>query len=412
MQILYHRCCGMDVHKKTVVACLLISDPAAPSHREVRTFGTTTSEILALGDWLREAGCIHIALESTGVYWKPIYNLLEAEFTLFLVNATHVRNVPGRKTDVKDAEWLADLLRHGLLRPSFVPPVPQRALRELTRYRATLIQDRARCANRVQKVLEDTNIKLASVVSDIQGVSARAMLSSLLAGETDPALLADLARGRLREKRAQLLPALEGHVRDHHRFLLTALLAQIDYLDEAIETVNTEIAMRMEVTEEAIARLDDIPGVSRRVAEVVLAEIGPDVTRFPTAAQLASWVGLCPGNHQSAGKRYSGRTQHGNVWLRQALIEAAHGAARSKRTYLQAQYYRLAARRGRKRAIVAVAHSLVVIIYQMLKRGTTYQDLGSTYFEQRDRQAVTRRAVSRLERLGYQVALTEPTSSA
>jgi len=412
MQILYHRCCGMDVHKKTVVACLLISDPAAPSHREVRTFGTTTSEILALGDWLREAGCIHIALESTGVYWKPIYNLLEAEFTLFLVNATHVRNVPGRKTDVKDAEWLADLLRHGLLRPSFVPPVPQRALRELTRYRATLIQDRARCANRVQKVLEDTNIKLASVVSDIQGVSARAMLSALLAGETDPALLADLARGRLREKRAQLLPALEGHVRDHHRFLLTALLAQIDYLDEAIETVNTEIAMRMEVTEEAIARLDDIPGVSRRVAEVVLAEIGPDVTRFPTAAQLASWVGLCPGNHQSAGKRYSGRTQHGNVWLRQALIEAAHGAARSKRTYLQAQYYRLAARRGRKRAIVAVAHSLVVIIYQMLKRGTTYQDLGSTYFEQRDRQAVTRRAVSRLERLGYQVALTEPTSSA
>lgn len=412
MNILYPRCCGMDVHKKTVVACLMITDSTGRATKEVRTFGTTTAEILALGDWLREADCTHIAMESTGVYWKPIYNLLEAEFTLLLVNATHVRNVPGRKTDVKDSEWLADLLRHGLLRPSFVPPIPQRALRELTRYRATLIHDRARCANRVQKVLEDTNIKLASVVSDIQGVSARAMLRAILAGETNPATLADLARGRLREKRDQLLPALEGHVRDHHRFLLTALLAQIDYLDEAVETVGAEIAARMAITEEAIARLDDIPGVSRRVAEVVLAEIGSDVTRFPTAAQLASWVGVCPGNHQSAGKRYSGRTQHGNVWLRQALMEAAHGAARSKRTYLQAQYYRLAARRGRKRAIVAVAHTLVVIIYQMLKNGTVYHDLGSTYFEQRDRQAVTRRAVSRLERLGYHVALTEPTSSA
>lgn len=412
MQILYQRCCGMDVHKKTVVACLMISGSTGRVHKETRTFGTTTPEILALGDWLRESECTHVAMESTGVYWRPIYNLLEDEFTLLVVNATHVRNVPGRKTDVKDAEWIADLLRHGLLKPSFVPPAPQRALRELTRYRATLIHDRARCANRVQKVLEDTNIKLASVVSDIQGVSARAMLAALLAGETNPDLLADLARGRLRDKRDQLLPALEGHIQDHHRFLLTALLAQIDYVDGAIETVNTEIATRMAISEEAIARLDDIPGVSRRVAEVVLAEIGPDVTRFPTAGQLASWVGLCPGNHQSAGKRYSGRTQHGNVWLRQALMEAAHGAARSKRTYLQAQYYRLAARRGRKRAIVAVAHSLVVIIYQMLKRGTRYEDLGSTYFEQRDRQAVTRRAVHRLERLGYHVALTEPTSTA
>jgi transposase len=401
----------MDVHKKTVVACLMITDSTGRASKEVRTFGTTTAEILALGDWLREAGCTHIAMESTGVYWKPIYNLLEAEFTLLLVNATHVRNVPGRKTDVKDSEWLADLLRHGLLRPSFVPPIPQRALRELTRYRATLIHDRARCANRVQKVLEDTNIKLASVVSDIQGVSARAMLRAILAGETNPATLADLARGRLREKRDQLLPALEGHVRDHHRFLLTALLAQIDYLDEAVETVGAEIAARMAITEEAIARLDDIPGVSRRVAEVVLAEIGSDVTRFPTAGQLASWVGVCPGNHQSAGKRYSGRTQHGNVWLRQALMEAAHGAARSKRTYLQAQYYRLAARRGRKRAIVAVAHTLVVIIYHMLKGGTLYQDLGATYFENRDRQAVTRRAVKRLERLGYSVSLAEPSAA-
>jgi len=295
--------CGMDVHKKSVVACLVISGPTGRVHKETRTFGTTTPEILALGDWLRASECSHVAMESTGVYWRPIYNLLEDEFTLLVVNATHVRTVPGRKTDVKDAEWLADLLRHGLLKPSFVPSTPQRALRELTRYRATLIHDRARCANRVQKVLEDTNIKLASVVSAIQGVSARAMLAALLAGETNPELLADLARGRLRDKRDQLLPALAGHIQEHHRFLLTALLAQIDYLDGAIETVNTEIAARLEATEEAIARLDDIPGVSRRVAEVVLAEIGPDVTRFPTAAQLASWVGLCPGNHQSAGKR-------------------------------------------------------------------------------------------------------------
>jgi len=412
MQILYQRCCGMDVHKKTVVACLLISTPSGRAHKEIRTFGTTTPEILALGDWLRESECTHIAMESTGVYWKPIYNLLEAEFTLLVVNATHVRNVPGRKTDVKDAEWLADLLRHGLLQASFVPPAPQRALRELTRYRGTLIQDRARCANRVQKVLEDTNIKLASIVSDIQGVSARAMLTALLAGETNTETLADLARGRLREKRDQLLPALEGHVRDHHRFLLTELLAQIDYLDEAVTRVNDEIAVCMADSEEAIDRLDAIPGVSRRVAEVVLAEIGSDLSRFPTAGHLASWVGLCPGHNESAGKRYSGRTRHGNPWLRQALIEAAHGAARSKRTYLQAQYYRLAARRGRKRAIVAVAHTLVVIIYQMLKRGSVYQDLGPTYFEERDRQAVTRRAVKRLERLGYNVSITEPSAAA
>jgi transposase len=341
------------------------------------------------------------------VYWKPVYNLLEGQFELMVVNAQHIKAVPGRKTDVKDAEWLAQLLRHGLLKPSFIPSAPQRELRELTRYRTSLVEERSRTVNRLQKVLEDSNIKLARVVSNIMGLSAKAMLAKLLEGESDPEKLADLAQGRLREKRAALIEALQGELKPHHRFMLTEQLGHIDYLDEAIERLGEEIEARLHPFEQMLAHLDTIPGVNQRVAEIILAEVGTDMTQFKDAQHLASWAGLCPGNHQSAGKRLSGRTRKGNVALRRVLTEAAHAAGKTKQTYLGAQYRRLAGRRGKKVAVVAVAHSILVIVYYILKRGEDYKDLGVNHYQEIDQAklGLEKRYVKRLEKLGYEVNL-------
>jgi transposase len=405
MDVLYPQCCGLDVHKKTVAACLITSTAGAEPVKEIRTFRTMTADLLALVDWLQEAGCTHVAMESTGVYWRPVYNLLEGQFELLVVNAQHIKAVPGRKTDVKDAAWIAELLRHGLLRGSFIPSKPQRQLRELTRYRSTLVQDRARALNRLQAVLEDANLKLASVVTDIAGVSARAMLEAILAGQRDVETLADLARGRLRAKRDQLQAALEGRVTAHHSFLLTEHLSIVDTLDEAIERVSGEIDQRLTADQEAIALLDTIPGVGQRAAEILIAEIGTDMSRFPSAKHLASWAGMCPGNHESGGKRLSGKTRKGNRWLRHVLVEIAHVASKTKNTYLAAQYKRIAARRGKKRALIAVGHTILTIVYMMLTRKQPYQDLGAAYFDQREQERVERRLVHRLERLGYEVAL-------
>jgi transposase len=405
MDVIYSRCCGLDIHKKTVVACLINSVQGQQPQKEVRTFRTMTAELLLLADWLQMAGCTHVAMESTGVYWRPVYNLLEGLFTLLVVNAQHIKAVPGRKTDVKDAEWIAELLRHGLLRGSFIPSKPQRQLRELTRHRTTLVQDRARVINRLQAVLEDANIKLAAVVTDIRGVSARAMLEALIVGERDVTVLADLARGRLRAKRDQLEEALQGYCTPHHSFLLTEYLSQIDYLDDAIARVSTMIAQDLEAEQEAVALLDTIPGVSQRTAEVLLAEIGTDMTRFPSAKHLASWAGMCPGNYESGGKRLNGKTRKGSRWLRQVLVEAAHVAAKTKQTYLAAQYRRLAARRGKKRALIALGHTILTIVYHLLVRKQPYQDLGAAYFDTHDQRRVEHRLVRRLERLGYQVSL-------
>lgn len=411
MRIIYKRCCGLDVHKKVIVACLLLLEPDGELRKEIRKFGTMTEDLLALLDWLQQAGCTHVAMESTGVYWKPIYNILEGHLEVVVVNAQHLKKVPGRKTDVQDAEWLAECFQLGLLRASFIPPAPVRELRDLTRYRTSLIRERARTANRLQKVLEDANIKLAGVVTDIQGVSAGAMLRAIVDGSTDPEALAELAKGRLRKKRDQLVAALSGRVKPHHRFLIAEHLSQIDYLEEAIERLNAEVGERLRPFELQVKRLDSIPGIGRQLAEVMLAEIGWDMSRFATAKNLASWAGMCPGNNESAGKRRNGKTRKGSRWLRHALIEAAHGAARTKNKYLKSQYHRIAAHRGKKKALVAVGHSILIISYHLLTREQEYTDLGTNYFDQRDRSAVQRRCVKRLEKLGYSVQL-QPTALA
>jgi transposase len=411
MQVVYERCCGLDVHKRSVVACLVLAPAGAPARREVRTFGTMTDDLLALADWLAAAGCTHVAMESTGVYWKPVWNLLAEQFRLLLINAQHIKAVPGRKTDVRDSEWIADLLQHGLLRGSFVPERPQQELRELTRYRTTLLRERAAEVNRLQKTLEGANIKLAALAADILGKSGRQMLAALVAGTTDTAALADLASGRLREKLPELRRALAGSVSAHQRFLLAEQLAHIDALEASIERVSAEIGERLRPFEAELARLETIPGVGRRSAEVLVAEVGTDVERFPTAAHLASWAGMCPGNNESAGKRRTGKTRKGDPWLRTTLVEMAHAAGRAKRTYLGAQYHRLAGRRGKKNAAVAVGHTLLIIVYQLLKGGQTYQDLGPHYFEERDRKKIEYRLVRRLEGLGYKVTL-EPVALA
>lgn len=403
MEILHERCCGLDIHKDTVVACLITPGPDGQPHKEVRTFGTVTEELLALGDWLTTAGCENVAMESTGVYWKPIYNLLEDQMTLRLANPRHIKAVPGRKTDVQDCEWIADLLRHGLLPTSFVPDRDQRELRELTRYRTSLVQERAAEVNRIQKTLEGANLKLGSVASDVLGVSGRAMLRALVAGTTDPAALADLAQGRLREKRVALERALTGRLGPHQRFLLGEQLAHLEALEASIERVSSEISERLRPFADELERLDTIPGVGQRTAEVLVAEVGTDMSRFPTAGHLASWAGMCPGNHESAGKRLSGRTRKGSPWLRTALIEAAHGARHARRTYLAAQYHRLAARRGAKKAAVAVGHSVLVAAYSILRNQTTYADLGETHFDRLLSQRAEHRLAERLRGLGYAV---------
>jgi len=411
MQVIYQRCCGLDVHKRIIIACVL-EWVGSGWEKEIRQFGTMTSDLLALSDWLVHEGCTHVAMESTGVYWKPVYNILEGQFELLVVNAQHLKAVPGRKTDVRDAEWIAELLAHGLLRGGFVPPASVRELRELTRYRTSLVRDRARTINRLQKVLEAANIKLANVVSDIDGVSARLMLEALVAGERDAQQLAGLAKGRLKDKRAQLVEALSGRLQPHQSFLIAEELAQIDYLDGAIERLNHQVEERLRPFEQEIGWLDTIPGVNRRTAEVLWAETGGDMSRFPSARHLASWAGMCPGNNESAGKRRSGRTRKGSPWLRHCLVEAAHGAAHTKNKYLSSQYHRIGARRGRKKAQVAVGHSILVIAYHLLTRKQPYSDLGANYFDERDRQAVTKRCVNRLQKLGFKVNLEKLPAAA
>jgi transposase len=408
MDVVCERCAGIDVHKKSVAVCVLTPGPKGAPAKEVRSFGTMTADLLELLDWLLARGCTHVAMESTGVFWKPLYNLFEGALEVWVVNAQHIKNVPGRKTDVKDAEWIAELLRHGLLRPSFIPDRPQRELRELTRYRATLLQERAAEVNRLQQTLEGANIKLAGVATDILGKSGREMLEALVAGETNAAALAQLARGRLRDKLPQLERALVGQFGPHQRFLVAQQLAHIDGLDAIIARVGEEIAARVRPVEAAIAQVDTVTGIGRRTAEVLVAEVGTDLRRFPSAGHLCSWAGLCPGNRESAGKRLSGKTRKGSPWLRAALVEAARAAGRSKTTYLGAQYRRIAARRGARRAAVAVAHSILVIVYHILTRHEPYRDLGVTYFDERDRRAVERRLVKRLEALGYEVSV-QPT---
>lgn len=403
MEIVHERCCGLDVHAKTILACLVLPGSGGKPTKEIRTFRTMTEDLLRLRDWLVEAGCTHVAMESTGVYWKPIYNLLEGTLVLVVVNAQHIKQVPGRKTDVRDCEWIADLLRHGLLKASFIPDRAQRELRELTRYRTSLVRERSAELNRLKKVLEGANIKLAVVTKDLMGASAREMLAALVAGSEDAAAMADLARGRLRTKIPELEQALVGRVGTHHRFLLAEQLAHIDFLDEQIDRVSAQIAERLRPCEQALILLDTIPGIARRGAEVLVAEIGVEMGRFPTAAHLASWAGMAPGHNESAGKRRSGKTRKGSPWLRELLVEAAHATGHTKDTYLGAQYRRLAGRKGRKRAAVAVGHSILVIAYHVLLLQQPYQELGVDYFERRNRQAQERRLIRQAHALGFTV---------
>lgn len=403
------RVCGLDVHRDTVSAGVRVPGPGGERAQHVQRFGTTAAELLTLRDWLEAHAVTHVAMESTGVYWKPVFYVLEAAFTCLLVNAAHVKQLPGRKTDVLDCIWIGQLLEHGLLRGSFVPPAPIRELRDLTRHRKILIQERSRVANRVHQLLQDAGIKLASVATNILGVSGRAMLEALVQGTTDPEVLADLARGRLRAKLPALREALAGRFRPHHAFLASQLLAHLDYLDEAITTVSTEIEARLGPFASPLARLDTIQGVAQRTAEVIIAEIGVDMSVFPSERHLASWAGICPGHHESAGKHRSGKTRKGNRWLRVALIEAATAAIRSRDSALTARYRRVMRHRGHHKAVVAVAHALLRAVYHVVADGTTYRDLGPDYYDRRHVQRVTRRAVALLERQGYRVLL-EPAA--
>jgi transposase len=411
MDILHPCCAGLDVHKDTVYACVRHHGSGGATREASRVCGTMTPDLLALGDWLAQHGVTHVAMESTGVYWKPVYHLLEGRFTLLLANPQQLKRMPGRKTDMQDCAWIAKLLQHGLIAPSFVPPAPQQELRELTRQRVQLVQQKATLANRIQKVLEDANLKLGSVASDVLGKSGRAMLRAVIAGQTDPAALAELALGRLRKQLPRLRPALTGHVTEHHRFLLELLLDEVQTLEGFLERLQGRIATAVSPFAEAVARLTTIPGVDRRAAEAVVAEIGPDMSRFPSEGHLASWAAMCPGNDESAGKRRRGRTAKGNPWLKRALVQAAWAASHTKGTYLAAQYRRLAARRGRKRALVALGHTLLGIMYHLLRDRSDYVDLGGDYFERRDREGLSRRLVRRLERLGLKVTV-EPQEQA
>jgi transposase len=406
MQVLYERCAAIDVHQKTAVTTILVSQPDGSPQKQTRTFATMTSDLLALEDWLRGLGITVVAMESTGVYWHPIFNIPEEGRTIILVNAQHMKAVPGRKTDVKDSEWLADLLRHGLLKASFIPPKPIRELRDLTRYRKTLVQERSQEVNRLQKLLEGANIKLAAVATDVLGKSGRDMVEAVIGGEQNAEALAALARGRLRAKLPYLRKALEGRVQPHHRFLLQRILAHIDFLEQSIAQVEQEIEQHLSPFEEALELVQSITGLQATTAAGILAEIGIDMTRFPSDKHLASWAGVCPGNKQSAGKRLSGKTTAGNTHLRALLGEAAWAAARTKGTYLSAYYHRIARRRGKKKAIVALEHKLLVIIYHVLLTKKPYSDLGADYFDQLEKTRLQRHHIRRLEQLGYTVTIT------
>jgi transposase len=452
MRIMYQRCCGIDVHKKMIVACLLlISDQGV--QKEIQIFSTMLSDLFRLRDWLTAQHCQAVAMESTGVYWKCIWNVLEGEMELLLCNAQHIKAVPGRKTDIKDAEWIADLLQHGLLQASFVPPRSQRELRELTRYRSSLTAERARLVNRIQKTLEDTNSKLASVLTDITGKSGRAILEALLAGEQNPEILAELAHRRVQGKREQLVQALQGTLSEHHRFLVASQLRQLDFFDHQLRELDQEIAHRMGLSREApdpdgppdlptkeekaeapdppeaaastpplagqplapkplssataLRLLDEIPGVNERIGAIVVAELGLAMDQFPGEAHLCSWAGLCPAAKISANKRLSTKTGKGNRWLRQARISATNAAARSKDTFLSAYYQRLRKRMGHKKALVALAHRILIIIYHLLKEQQAYQELGPAHVDEKAIEVAKRRALRTLEHLGFEVTLQE-----
>lgn len=405
--VLYQRCAGLDVHKETVVACLMITSSNGKVSKEVRTFATTTAGLLALADWLKSQDVTHVAMESTGVYWRPVLTILEDSFQVILVNAQHMKAVPGRKTDVKDCQWIADLLRHGLLAASFIPPKAIRDLRDLVRSRKSLVQQRAQAINRVQKVLETANIKLSCVASDVLGKSGRDMLDALSAGISDAETLADLARGRLRSKLPALREALDGRVDATHRVLLRHLLDLVDFLQGKIEQMSVDIDEYLRPYEPLIVRLMQIPGIGRIAAATILAEIGTDMSRFPTASHLASWAGVAPGNRQSGGKRLRAKTNKGDKHLRAVLAEAVWVISHTKENYLSAQYHRLARRIGKKRAIVAVSHSVLTIVYHMLRTDQDYHDLGPHFFDTLDTTRQRDSAVRRLQALGYKVTLED-----
>ena len=410
MQVIYSRCCGLDVHARTVVACLCVD-----GLKQTRTFSTMTGDLLLLSDWLAQASCSHVAIESTGVYWRPVFNLLEGNFEVLLVNAQHIKAVPGRKTDVRDCEWICDLLRHGLLKASFIPPPHIRDLRELTRHRQTLVRDHAAVANRIQKLIESANIKLGQVATNALGLSGRLMLQALAAGEQDADHLARMAKGKLKAKAAQLKQALNGRLTWTQRFLLKELLQQYDQLQTAIERTNQELNRLLETNSDpflqhAVELLQSIPGVGQRVAETIVSEIGTDMTRFASDAHLASWAGMCPGNHASAGKQLTGKTRKGNVYVRGALTQAAWAAARTKQTYLSAQFRRLTTRLGKKRALVAVGHSILVIVWHVLSKRRSYQELGGDYFDRRNEDVYRKKLIRKLEDLGLKVTVETATT--
>jgi len=408
MEVIYARCAGLDVHQMTVVACARVTSDGKVQ-RETRTFGTTTAELLKLADWMAETGCTHALMESTGVYWKPVWHILADQFELVLANAMHVRNIPGRKSDVNDAVWLADLLAHGLVRGSFVPPEPILELRDLTRTRKQLVRETSQHTQRIQKVMEDANLKLTGIISDVLGASGRAIIEALIAGETDPEKLALLPVGRVKATRAEFAEALRGRVTAHHRFMLKLHLGQIDALETAVREVEARLGTALEPFREAVDRLTTMPGVSETVARVIVAEVGFDMSRFPTSGHLISWAGLCPRLSESAGKRKSTRTRRGAPWLKTTLVQAAWGAARSKESYLRAQFLRIKSRRGPKKAILAVAASMLTAAYHMLKDGADYKDLGAGHFSRLDRSKVAAGLVRRLKDLGYGIDLAKLT---
>lgn len=406
MEVLHPRCAGLDVHKDSVVACARIVT-AQGVEQHVETFGTTTSTLLALSDWLTEYGVTHVAMEATGVYWRPVWHVLEGNFDLVLANAMHIKNVPGRKTDVNDAMWIADLLAHGLIRGSFVPPASVQDLRALTRTRKQLVREKASHVQRIDKVLQDANLKLGSVLTDIMGQSGRAILVALVAGETDPARLVTLVSERVKAPRGAIREALRGRMTSHHRFLLQLHVDQVAALEAAIAKVDAEVGETLAPFREAARRLTTIPGVSGVAAAVIVSEIGIDMTRFPTVGHLISWAGLCPKNDESAGKRRSTRLRKGAPWLKTTLVQSAWCATRAKKSYLRAQFLRLKARRGPRKAIVAVAASILTAVYYMLARGSDYHDLGLAHFDRTDRQKVARRLVRKLSDLGFRVDLRD-----
>jgi len=405
MEVLFARCAGLDVHQKTVVACVRLHGPDGRAHTETRTFGTHTPALLELAAWLEENGCTHAVMEATGVYWKPVWHILEEGLALVLANAHYGRNVPGRKTDVSDAAWLADLLAHGLVRSSFVPDRPTQELRDLTRTRKQLVRQRAQHVNRLHKVLEDANLKIGSYVTDITGVTGRAILGSLIAGETDPTKLADLRNPRLKTPRGELILALTGKITQHHRFLLQMHLDQIDGADSSIARLDVQIEELTRPLAEAVGRLAAMPGMSETSARVVLAEIGSDMSRFPSARHLVSFAGLCPSLNQSAGKSRSSKLKKGSVWLKTVMVNCAWAAARAKNTYARAQFHRLKGRRGAKKAVVAVAASMLTAVYHVLRDAVPYRDLGAGYFDRRDQTKLANRLRRRLESLGFSVQM-------